>query len=85
MVIAGFTAALRQGMATHREGNQLDQLWTRNMTIANAIVADPIDQVSDHNLIWVEMEAVLVERQQAPHQEAEEVDPRSMPQTTIRR
>ena len=43
-------------MATHREGNQLDQLWTRNMTIANAIVADPIDQVSDHNLIRVEME-----------------------------
>ena len=67
LVIAGFTAALRQGMATHREGNQLDQLWTRNMTIANAIVADPIDQVSDHNLIRVEMEAVLVERQQTPH------------------
>ena len=67
MVIAGFTAALRQGMATHREGNQLDQLWTRNMTIANAIVANPIDLVSDHNLIRVELEAVLVERQQTPH------------------
>jgi endonuclease/exonuclease/phosphatase (EEP) superfamily protein YafD len=57
---AGFTPALRERTPTHREGNQLDQLWVRNLTIVNAIVADPIDQVSDHNLIQVKMEAVCI-------------------------
>ena len=36
---------------THKEGNQLDQLWARNIRITNAVVADPISQVSDHCLI----------------------------------
>ena len=39
-------------------------MWVRNLTVVNAIVPDPIDQVSDHNLIRVQMEAGLVERQQ---------------------
>ena len=38
---------------THRKGNQFDQMWTRNIAILNAIVADPIDQVSDHSLIKI--------------------------------
>ena len=62
LVGAGFTQALREGTVTHRGGNQLDQLWTRNLVIRNAIEPDPIDQVSDHSLIRVEMEAVLVVR-----------------------
>ena len=70
---------------THKEGNQLDQLWTRNIRITNAVVADPISQVSDHCLIQVKMEAVLTRRQQASTQEHEEVDPRSLPQTTVRK
>jgi hypothetical protein len=37
-------------------------MWVRNLTITNAIVADPIDQVSDHNLIQVKMEATCIER-----------------------
>ena len=57
----------------------------RNIAITNAIVAHPIDQVSDHCLIQVKMEAILVSRQQPPHQEAVRVDPRSLPQTTIRK
>ena len=61
---AGFTPALRAKTSTHREGNQLDQLWVRNLTILNAIVADPIDQVSDHNLIQVKVEAVCIQREQ---------------------
>ena len=48
LMLAGFTPALRERVATHRDGNQLDQMWTRNMVIRNALVADPIDQVSDH-------------------------------------
>ena len=28
---------------THREGNHLDQFWTRNIAILNAIVAKSID------------------------------------------
>ena len=59
---AGFTPALRAKTPTHRDGNQLDQMWVRNLQITNAIVADKIDQVSDHNLIQVKMEAVCVSR-----------------------
>ena len=68
LTMAGFTPALRAKTPTHREGNQLDQLWVRNLTIVNAIVADPIDQVSDHNLIQVKMEAVCVQRDQQAQQ-----------------
>jgi hypothetical protein len=72
---AGFTPALRDGTATHRNGNFLDQMWTRNIAITNAIVAHPIDQVSDHQLIQVKMEASLVKIQQPQHQEAEGAAP----------
>jgi endonuclease/exonuclease/phosphatase (EEP) superfamily protein YafD len=43
LLLAGFAPALKAGTMTHREGSQLDQLWTRNITILKAIVADPID------------------------------------------
>ena len=66
MVGAGFTPALIEDTATNREGNHLDQLCTRNIAITNAIVADPIDQVSDHCPIQVKMEAVFVQREQTP-------------------
>ena len=49
------------------------------------MVADPISQVSDHCLIQVKMEAVLTRRQQAPTHEHEEIDPRSLQQTTVRK
>ena len=62
LTLAGFIPALRGKTPTHREGNQLDQMWARNLAITNAIVADPIDQVSDHYLIQVKMEATCVER-----------------------
>ena len=35
------------------------------MAINNAIIAEPIDLVSDHLLIETSMEAVLIERRQA--------------------
>ena len=59
---AGFTPAIRERITTHRDGNQLDQMWTRNLGILNAIVAAPIDHVSDHSLIQVKMEAVIIDR-----------------------
>ena len=62
LTLAGFTPALRAKTPTHRDGNQLDQMWVRNLQITNAIVADPIDEVSDHNLIQVKMEAVCISR-----------------------
>jgi hypothetical protein len=43
LLLAGFKPALIQGTPTHRDGHQLDQLWTRNLPILNAIVADAID------------------------------------------
>ena len=45
----------------------------------NAIVASPVDQVSDHSPIMVKMEATFIQRRQTPQQEAELVDPRSRP------
>ena len=78
-MLAGFTPALRERVATHRDGNQLNHMWTRNMTIRNALVADPIDQVSDHYPIQVKMEVTLVDREQAPHHDSDVVDLRSLP------
>ena len=66
LVLAGFTPALRERTKTHRDGKQLVQLWTRNIASTNAIVADPIDQVSDHGAIQVKMEAFFVQREQTP-------------------
>ena len=85
LTIAGFTPALRERTKTHRDGNQLDQLWTRNLTITNAIVADPIDQVSDHCPIQVKMEAEFIAREQVPQQHPGDIDLRTLPQTTIRK
>ena len=62
LTIAGFVSALRGKTPTHINGNQLDQLWVRSLSITNAIVADPIDLVSDHNLIQVKMEATCIGR-----------------------
>ena len=53
---------MRAKTPTHRDGNQLDQLWVRNLQITNAIVADKIDQVSYHNQFQVKMEAVCISR-----------------------
>ena len=72
-------------MATHEGGNQLDQLWTKNISVTNAVVAYPIPDVSDHCLIQVRMEAVFTRRVQLPSQEPEEIDYRSLPQTTVRK
>ena len=59
---AGFMLALRERTVTHREGSQLDQIWTRNIAILNEKVAAPIDQMSEHCLIQIEMKAVIMER-----------------------
>ena len=85
LLAAGFTPALKQGTPTHRDGNMLDQLWTRNVEIHNAVIAEPIDQVSDHFLIEVSLEATLTERSEVQHHEVEEIDPRTLPQMTIRK
>ena len=62
LTITVFIPALRGKTPTHRDGNQLDQMWARNLAITNAIVVDPIDQVSDHHLIQVKMEATCIQR-----------------------
>ena len=60
-------------------------MWTRNIRVTNAVVAYSIADVSDHCLIQVRMEAVFTRRVQLPSQESEEVDYRSLPQTTVRK
>ena len=53
---------LREGTVTHLRGNHLDQIWTRNITITNALVGKAVDQVSDHSPIMVTMEATAIQR-----------------------
>ena len=48
-------------------------------------MAAPIDHVSDHSLIQVKLEAVIIEREQPLQQDPGDVDLRSLPQTTIRK
>ena len=54
-------------------------MWVRNLSIFKAIVADPIDQVSDHNLIQVKVEAVCIQRERRVEEIAGEVDLRTLP------
>lgn len=82
---SGFTPALREGTGTHKDGNHLDQLWTRNIKITNAVVAELVDQVSDHYLIQVRMEATMVGRREEALSSEEPVDIRNLPQSTIRK
>jgi hypothetical protein len=37
-------------------------MWTRNIRVTNAVVADLIPDVSDHCLIQVKMEATITRR-----------------------
>ena len=60
-------------------------MWTRNIRVTNAVVAGLVPQVSDHCLIQVKMEATITRRVQLPSQEPEEIDYRSLPQTTVRK
>ena len=60
-------------------------MWTRNIRVTNAVVAYPIADVSDRCLIQVRMEAVLTRRVQLSSLEPEEIDYRSLPQTTVRK
>ena len=45
----GFRAGLETGTGTHRDGNMLDQIWTRNLDISNVMLSDFHDpEVTDH-------------------------------------
>ena len=79
LTISGFIPALRGKTSTHRDGNQLEQMWFRNLSITNAIVADQIDQVSDHNLIQVKLEATCIEWVERVQTQMGEVDIRTLP------
>lgn len=57
LLVRGFTQALEPGTPTHKLGNHLDQVWVKNLTVTNALVANVVDQVSDHNLVKVEVSA----------------------------
>jgi hypothetical protein len=54
-------------------------MWTRNIRVTNAVVADLIPDVSDHCLIQVRMEATSTRRVPLPSLEPEEIDYRSLP------
>ena len=62
LLVRGFTQALEPGTSTHKLGNHLDQVWVKNLRVVSALVANVVDQVSDHNLIRVEVVAPNLSR-----------------------
>ena len=53
LVRRGFTPSIAEGTPTHRDGNHLDQVWVRNLTLVKAVLAERVDKVSDHNLVKI--------------------------------
>ena len=50
LVTLGFTPGLNPGTPTHKGGNQLDGVWTRNLQVTNVLISEEHDQeVTDHN------------------------------------
>ena len=54
----GYQPALYSGrpQATHVDGKQLDQVWTLNLTISNAVVGGYQREVSDHAPIHIKLQ-----------------------------
>ena len=49
-----FAGALRAGTETHRQGNHLDQVFTRNIDVVTAVTSDGYDEaISDHRCLRV--------------------------------
>ena len=65
LLFRGFAQALDPGTPTHRLGNHLDQVWVKNLTGVRALVANEVEQVSDHNLIKVVLGANLSKKRVA--------------------
>ena len=56
LIIQVFTAVFSHHTLTYKEGGQLDQLFTRNIEITNAVVGEGIpDDVTDHMCLMVTM------------------------------
>ena len=62
LLVRGFTQALDPGTPTHRLGNHLDQVWVRNLDVMSALVANEMEQVSDHNLVKVVLGATCLSK-----------------------
>jgi len=49
-----FTKAIGDDIATHKLGNQLDQVFAKNITISNAVINDEYDHsITDHKSFMV--------------------------------
>ena len=54
LVHLNFAAAFEEGTETHRLGGHLDQVFTRNVDVTNAVTNESYsDQVSDHRCLKV--------------------------------
>ena len=52
LVGLNFIPGLNSGTSTHRDGNQLDGIWTRNLQVVNTLVSYEHDpEVTDHKCI----------------------------------
>jgi len=51
---SNFAAAIDSGTETHRQGGHLDQVFTRNIEVVNAVVSSGYDNdISDHKCLKV--------------------------------
>jgi hypothetical protein len=54
MMKMNFTPALSPDVVTHKQGNQLDQVYTKNLSMVNAVINDSLDHsLTDHWCIKV--------------------------------
>ena len=80
----GFAPVIQNGVPTHKHGNHLDQMWVRNLEVRDARLADLIEEVSDHKLLTVKVEAV-VRIGKVDARDGGAIDATLLPQTTLRK
>ena len=90
LVKSGFKEAIGggpQNRHTHVAGNQLDQLWVRNLALENVVVGEFNEQVSDHTPIIVKVSQWInrSKEKKRPNDFTEVVRRSELKQTTIRR
>lgn len=89
LIRRGFTAAIAEGTATHRDGNHLDQVWTKNVQLVKAVLAEDMPEWSDHKLIKVVVGADVTHKRDQAHQpldtETPEIPVSAFPQQNIRK
>ena len=88
LIKRGFTPAIAEGTATHRDGNHLDQVWIKNVDLVRAVLAQEMLEWSDHRLIKLVVGAEVPHRRDNPKGQATEpvaIPLSAFPQSNIKK